>query len=209
MKCTRCNHVVRPAVAIDIDGTLADYHSHFHQFAEAYVGRTLPFDYKGDREYSEFLKINKRDYRDIKLAFRQGSMKRSMPAFPDATSFMEMLQAMDVEVWIATTRPYLRLDMIDPDTRFWLERNKIAYDGLIYGEEKYHKFAAIVGVDRIIGVVDDLPEMIDVAEGLGLSPIHRWNQFNEGVTRLPGAYNLLEVGRMLRERADKWRANHE
>jgi hypothetical protein len=36
--CTRCSSVVKPLVAVDIDGTLGDYHTHFLNFAREYLG---------------------------------------------------------------------------------------------------------------------------------------------------------------------------
>lgn len=90
-------------------------------------------------------------------------------------------------MWLCTTRPYLRLDNVDPDTREWLRRNAIEYDALLFDpahEEdgtKYHELARQAG-NRVASVVDDLPEMIEAAHdaGLGglLGPILRDQPYN-------------------------------
>ena len=85
---------------------------------------------------------------------------------------------MGAEVWITTTRPYLRLDNVDPDTRHFLRRNRIQYDGLLYGEDKYKRLAKIVGADRIIMVLDDLPEMIEQARSIGLPTLMKAQPYN-------------------------------
>src|SRR4051812_4114759 len=110
MRCSECSREVQPVVAIDIDGTLADYHWHFTEFAEKYLGRKLSFDYDGATEFSEYLGIDKATYREIKLAYRQGGLKRWMPPFKGASTFVRLVKEMGNEVWLTTTRPYLRLD---------------------------------------------------------------------------------------------------
>jgi hypothetical protein len=68
------------------------------------------------------------------------------------------------EVWLATTRPYMRHDSTDPDTRHWLEKNGVFFDHLLYDEDKYHRLAELVDPDRVVMVLEDLPEMFDAAE---------------------------------------------
>lgn len=224
--CSNCRQTVKPVVAIDIDGTLGDHHGHFQGFAETYVDRRLgpdhadqtyagmwrkpgmaPWDaepYSYDEEFSDWLGLEKELYRDIKLAYRQGAMKRRMPKFEGASSLTQMMQEAGVEVWLCTTRPYLRLDNIDPDTREWLNRHHINYDGLIYGEDKYHRLADIVGPERVIGVLDDLPEMFDEAEMLGLRPIQKRNGHRNSALREPHATTLLEAYDVLIGRLNTW-----
>lgn len=159
MLCSECHGTIKPVVVLDIDGTLGDYHSHFHAFTEAYTGHAQRQGYDGSCELHEWYNLSLDRYREIKLAYRQGGMKRSMPVYPDASQLVRVLRFSGCEVWICTTRPYLRLDNIDPDTREWLGRNGIAYDGLLYSENKYERLLEIVDPERIIAVLDDLPEM--------------------------------------------------
>jgi phosphoserine phosphatase len=163
MLCSKCGNLIRPVVVLDIDGTLGAYHSHFHYFAQAYIGERLPTGYDGSCELHEWYDMSLSLYRDIKLAYRQGGMKRSMPMLHGARNLVVAVQGTGAEVWICTTRPYLRLDNIDPDTREWLGRNRITYDGLLYSENKYQRLLEIVDKERIVAVLDDLPEMCQAA----------------------------------------------
>jgi hypothetical protein len=164
MKCSECNYILRPVVSVDIDGTMGNYHDHFRVFAEQYLGQMLPWDYRGGKEFSDYLFLDKEVYRQIKLAYRQGGMKRSMDVYHGATNFMKWLYNQDVEIWISTTRPWMRLDNIDPDTRHWLERNDIKWDYMIYGDDKYKQLLDRVENPRIVAVVDDLFEECERAE---------------------------------------------
>lgn len=162
-----------PVFALDIDGTLGDYHSHFLRFAEGWYGRPMPSvaESTGGVPLYKYMKTSKDKYRKCKLAYRQGGIKRSMPCYPGAADLARDLRKKGAQVWICTTRPYLRLDNIDPDTREWLRRNRIQYDGVIFGDRKYRELVTIVGVNRVAGVADDLPEQCDQAVALGISGI--------------------------------------
>lgn len=164
-------HPLAPVVGLDVDGTLADYYEHFRWFAELYLQRPVEihWDFTDTMEFSDALGIGKEQYRQIKLAYRQGGMKRSIPVFTDMGLAVKAIRAGGIQVWITTTRPWQRLDNIDPDTQFWLNRNLGRIDGVIYGEEKYLDLVDIVGKDRILGIVDDLPENVVSALSLGIN----------------------------------------
>lgn len=185
--------------ALDIDGTMGDYHGHFLRFAEQWYGREMPSPDKNTQGVPlyKWMKTSKATYRQCKLAYRQGGLKRSMPVDYAASELTKWLRRNGVEVWICTTRPYLRLDNIDPDTRHWLRRNHIQYDGVIYGENKYRQLVKNVGRENIAFVVDDLPEMIMQARDLGLPRFLRTQPYNlnfqttEGTVRVQDCATLL------------------
>lgn len=157
----------KPIIALDIDGTLGDYHSHFLDFAENWTGKPMPHpaELNPGLRLHKFMGISLREYRECKLSYRQGGVKRWMPCYPGAADLTYALRRHGAEVWICTTRPYLRLDNIDPDTREWLRRNRIRYDGLLYGDDKYRELKRQVGW-RVAGVLEDLPELWDEARRL-------------------------------------------
>jgi len=151
-------------VALDIDGVLGLYHEHLLDFMDGYFGRTMLRGWDGTGDWEKFLGLSQYDYREAKLAFRQGGMKRTMPVSPGAFNIAYKAKAHGAELWITTTRPYNRLDSVDPDTREWLHRNHIDYDHLLYDEHKYDRLALIVDPKRVVFVLDDLPEMAAEAD---------------------------------------------
>jgi hypothetical protein len=170
-----------PVVALDIDGTSGDYHGHFTRFAEAYVGRPMPdpSQYTGGVPFHKHLGVSRSTYNTMKLAYRQGGMKRSMPVYEGIGEFTKYVRSKGVQIWICTTRPYLRLDNIDPDTRHWLtKRAHIQYDAILYGSHKYRDLVKAVGRDRVLLVYDDLPEMVEQAAALGLVAALRHQPYN-------------------------------
>lgn len=153
-----------PIVALDIDGTLGDYHGHFLRFAEEWLDKRMPpsNEINPGLPLHQFMGIPKHVYRDVKLAYRQGGLKRTMPAYDGASSLTKAIQSRGAQIWICTTRPYLRLDNIDPDTREWLRRNDIRFNAVLFGEDKYQELDRQAG-HRVAAIVDDLPEMCEEA----------------------------------------------
>jgi hypothetical protein len=170
MRCSVCSNEVLPVVAVDIDGTLGDYYRLYTWFAARYLGRNLENTYDGIGEFSDHLGIDKETDREIKLALRQSGMKRDMLPYPGAAAFMQRLHGIGIEIWIATTRPWLRLDNIDPDTREWLRRFHIPYDYMIYGEDKYEDLTDRMDSQRVLYVVDDLLEQCEKAATALMNP---------------------------------------
>lgn len=168
-----------PIVALDIDGTIADYHTHFLTFAAQWIGKPMPhpMEINPGKRLSEWMGVEHSVYQECKLAFRQGGLKRFMPVYEGADRLTHGVKALGAEVWICTTRPYLRLDNIDPDTREWLRRYNIHYDAVLFGDDKYAELARQAG-DRVIVVFDDLPEQCIAAIGEGFPTYVRDQPYN-------------------------------
>lgn len=181
-----------PVVGIDIDGTLGQYHEHFLGFARGWLGisdeywpgppslrseRTLrgeplPWDddcYDGTCKLHEYMGISKARYRQCKLAYRRGGLKRSMPVYPGAR---DMLVALRRRAWVVvcTTRPYLHLDNIEPDTVEWLRRNRMPYDALLLGEHKYRDLKRQYG-SHVAAVLDDDYALLEQASSLHIPTV--------------------------------------
>ena len=206
-------HPFGPVMALDIDGTSGDYHGHFTKFVEGWVGRPMPdpTEFTGGVHFSKHLGISRRTYNTIKLAYRQGGLKRSMPAYEGIGEFTKHVRSKGVQVWICTTRPYLRLDNIDPDTRHWLRRNGLQYDAVLYGQHKYRDLVRAVGRDRVVCVFDDLPAMIQQAESLGLPAYLRAQPYNiewAGNGMTPMVTSVEGMRAMFDHEHDIWRRKH-
>jgi phosphoglycolate phosphatase-like HAD superfamily hydrolase len=156
-------------VAVDIDGTLGDYHGHFMDFAASYFDfDTYDDRYDGHWSFRDWFidqtGLTVKDWHDVKLAYRQGGMKRTMPMYIGADSLCWNIKRAGAELWVTTTRPYLSLDNIVPDTVEWLRRHEIEYDGMLFDDDKYEQLVRRVDPERIVAVIDDLPEMLRAAD---------------------------------------------
>lgn len=202
---------MKPVVGLDVDGTLAAYHRHFSAFAWHWLGHNFNdsewgwADYDGTVPFHKHLGVSKAVYRKIKLGYRQSGLKRSMPVFLGASELTAGLRRAGGVVVLCTTRPYLHLSNIEPDLREWLRRNRIQYDDLILGEHKYRELVRGYGQDNIVGILDDLPEMVQQAESLGLQPILRSAPHNLHFAWAPAVDGLEEARLMLSERIAKWK----
>lgn len=221
MLCSKCGEVVKPVVAIDIDGTMGDYHGHFLRFASDWTGQGLEpvlqgslSPYAGTIPFShycmELFGVDLQTYRAIKLAYRQAGMKRSMPIVNGAKHICALVYSAGAELWVTTTRPYLSLDNIVPDTVEWLSRHQIGFDHMLFDADKYAVLADRVDSERVVAVLDDLPEMYDAAaEQFGTEvPILVYSQFNRLVYR-ETRLTLLEASAMVYNRINVWRAQHD
>jgi len=200
-----------PVVAVDIDGTLGDYHGHFLRFAQEWYGRPMPSPetINPGLPLHKFMRTSKATYRQCKLAYRQGGLERSMPAYPGASELTLHLRRSGVELWLCTTRPYLRLDQVSIDTRHWIKRNHIQYDALIYGETKYRDLARIVGASRVAAVIDDLPPMIEQAESLGMWTIVRDQPYNKDFNWHYRAMDLWQAQREIMREVQTWKDKND
>lgn len=202
----RTNGEGKVIVALDIDGTLGDYHGHFLKFAEDWIGRPMPAPGRinpGLRLH-RFMGVPLRTYRECKLAYRQGGLKRSMPVYDGAAELTQGIRKLGGEVWLCTTRPYLRLDNIDPDTREWLRRNDIEYDALLFDpaegvgrrSNKYKELKRQAG-HRVGAVFDDLPEMCFAARAAGLDPVYirtqPYNHYLDWPNRVKSCHHIWKV----------------
>lgn len=160
-----------PVVALDIDGTLGAYHGHFTRFASEYVGRELPHTYKGDVPFNKHLGLSKPMYRKIKLAYRRGGLKRSMPAYDYASEMTRIIRERKARIVICTTRPFLSMDEVEPDTVHMLKRQGIKYDYIISGENKYRDLCKLVDKSRVVMVLEDQDDMLSQAVSLGLPAV--------------------------------------
>jgi phosphoglycolate phosphatase-like HAD superfamily hydrolase len=212
--CTQCSQVVKPIVALDIDGTLGDYHEHFERFAVSWLGVEITEEdlYDGTERYGQWFtraySVDLETFRAAKLAFRMGGLKRSMPVIQDASLITECLREDGVELWLVTNRPYLKVDSIDPDTRFWLERNRINYDHLLYGPEKWRRLLEQVDQERVVAVVDDDPGQIKDAVDLGLNAIMVRTKYNRGARYINNAQSLYHIRSLVQMDLGRWHHNH-
>jgi len=200
----------------DIDGTLANYHAHLSNFVCQYwnlggwaFDRGIRWD--GEGNFEDCFKISQADYREAKLAFRMGGMKRTMPTFEDpGTRLVQWLHDQGVEIWYATTRPWKSLSNVDPDTQWWLEQTGLPVNGILYDEDKYQKLISeVVDFDRVVMIVDDLPEQYDAADALGLPVCQVARPHNRGASgERPRRGTMGQLTKVAMDNLEAWRAKH-
>jgi hypothetical protein len=190
---------------LDIDGTVGEYHEHFAEYAENYLQRPVIRHWDGSAPYWKCFGVSKATYRQMKLGYRQGHLKRSMPMRPGAAELTWAARQAGAEVWVCTTRPWLRLDNIDPDTRFWLRNNRIKYDGVLFGPKKYHDLGKLVGIGRVVGVLDDEPEQCAAADRVGMPAYLMDRPYNQDGACLR-LYDLGQASEYFVKAIHEWRA---
>ena len=84
MRCSDCGKRIKPVVVFDIDGTLANYHDTFVGFCDIYFHHQFKQDWDGSGNWEDFLGLTRAEYREVKLAYRQGGHKRWLPLYPGA-----------------------------------------------------------------------------------------------------------------------------
>lgn len=171
----------KPVVGIDIDGTLGDYHRHFLQCAEMFLQRPMPKpeEINPGKPLHQHMGVPKSKYREIKMAYRQGRWKRSMPVFDGARSLTVALRNHGAVVAICTTRPFNQLGEVDADTRWWLRHHGIQHDMLIWGPHKYRDLKKLYGKDNIVAVVDDEFDQLRRCQDLDLPFYLRDQPYNQ------------------------------
>lgn len=196
MLCSSCSAPVKWVVAVDIDGTMAPYHRTYRDFVQKYddPNRAMPVEWDGIGEFRDALGLTKEEHHERKLAFRAGGFKRWMRSYPYARSMMCDLRSLKLEVWVTTTRPWMRMDNIDKDTIEWLRRNEIPYDHLLFDEDKYGKLCELVDPARIIAVLDDEEEQRDRCAELRLPFVLRRTEWNSGII-CPGGEVIKDLMR--------------
>lgn len=213
----RSNGEGRPVIALDIDGTLGDYHTNFFKFAALYFGAVRAAGFPDPSTPNpgtplwQHMGLARHEYREAKLAYRQGGWKRWMPAYPGSDSLTYQIRSAGAEVWLCTTRPYLRLDNIDPDTREWLRRNNIQYDAIIFDPldehmTKYDELARQAG-SRVASVTEDLPEMYLNAFERGWPTVLRDQPYNQHLPFARRAHDLEDVWNYIEEDLNRWMKN--
>jgi phosphoglycolate phosphatase-like HAD superfamily hydrolase len=176
---------MRPVIGLDIDGTLLAYHPHFVRFARDWLGDDGldPYGYDARQPLHQYLGVSKAMYRRCKLAYRRGELKRSLlpldRPYPQARELTHQLRRKGFDIWLCTTRPYLSHDTVDEATRHNLRRNGVLYQGIIWGQHKYRELVRTVGAERVVGVLDDLPEMCNQATSLGLRTAFAVREHNQ------------------------------
>lgn len=201
---------MKPVVGVDIDGTIGQYHQHFIRFASGYLGRTLDEEYDGRLPLYRHCGVSKERYRRVKLAYRKGSLKRSMPVIEWAPEMTRQVAKL-ADIYYCTTRPYLAYDNVDEDTRWWLRHHGFKGKGVLWGEHKYRELARLVGKARVATVVDDEQAMLEqAAKVFDMYPVMAVRTHNRkawyGKEWTYGAWDYETTMQQVKDAIERWKA---
>ena len=148
---------------VDIDGCLTEYPETFLRWLSESLGI---------RSNSlEMLKASTTPerYEALKYAYRTSGVKRELEVRPNARETMELLKKWGMRIWIATSRP--QWEPVISDTKFWVKKNKLPHDKLIFANDKRQFLRSAVSAGLCL-VIDDDYETVDyVSRQLGLPGI--------------------------------------
>lgn len=120
--------------AIDIDGVLVKYPECF----VAWVNKTTNSQFQNLTAAKNTLSYSK--YKELKREYRNSGVKATLPPMEGATEFTKSLANAGYQIVIITARdPNWENRQVFRDTIIWLQKNKIAYDHLIWGKDKHFK----------------------------------------------------------------------
>jgi hypothetical protein len=179
-------------LGIDIDGVLANFNLSFRELVHEHTDVRLPEisdTYPDAWDYHERAGVKWKD--DDKLwdvIKNSPTFWKDVPAYPDASRFLEWLAWLpsEVDVYFVTSRPGLTAKA---QTEVWLERNGWGYDchpTVLISSEK----GAVANALELTHFIDDRNEncldiYMDAPDGIHNYMLARpWNQKIFGVPRL-------------------------
>jgi hypothetical protein len=115
---------------------------------------------------------------------------------------------------VCTTRPFLSLEDVEPDTVHNLKRHGVQFDYILHGENKYRDLVKLVDPARIVMVLEDQDDMLAQAASLSLPAVRRVTLWNMGspLHWTPEVHSLkdaeqLALNRMANYSSERYLAN--
>lgn len=118
---------------LDIDGVLNYYPGPWVDF----VNKWLDKSYKDLNEVKQ--NVPYQVYRDIKYEYRESGVKAKLKVRAGARELLQALKELGYTNIILTSRPFNKHKTLFKQTTEWLRLGKLAYDGVIFGENKYQE----------------------------------------------------------------------
>lgn len=127
---------------------------------------------------------------DMKNAFYSGGRFREMAAVPGAAEGLARVSAAGIKIVLITARPQWQYKRLHSDTVFWLHREHMAYDLLLFNRNKVEAVYDHVRPAWPIAFVEDHPANADAIADAGIQvllydqPHNRHVSAKSGVTRV-------------------------
>lgn len=137
-------------LAVDVDNTLADYTDGLRRWMRRHYGQVAPM---GEPDVYDFARASgwrfPMGFRHAHLSAVDDGLYRSLDPYPGAADVLRGLSRAGWRIVVVTSRAEPRAA---DDTRWWLERHRIPFDLLAFGD----KTLTVADV-----AVDDDPEALE------------------------------------------------
>lgn len=146
----------RKKVFVDLDNVMADYGGDFLRWATNGQLSPSPSDLTS-LHLNDILCLDEADYADLKHRWRVEGHKRDMTLLPGTHGALRRL-AQWYDIIIISSRPAGKYENIRRDTEYWLGRNSLAYDGLVFTDKKFDYVRDHYTEDDVLAIFDDDPK---------------------------------------------------
>ena len=127
---------------------------------------------------------------DMKNAFYSGGRFREMAAVPGAAAGLARISASGIKIVLITARPQWQYKRLHSDTVYWLNREGMTYDLLLFSRNKVEAVYDHVRPAWPIAFVEDHPSNADAIAEAGIQvllydqPHNRHVSAKQGITRV-------------------------
>lgn len=118
--------------SIDLDGVCNNYPKCWIEFINKELGK----DFKTLDEVKNIIAYDV--YKKLKEKYRLSGVKENLEVNPDAILLTQELKKLGWTIIIITARPAQKYPNLARQTYNWLDKNKIEYDYVLFGEKEKH-----------------------------------------------------------------------
>lgn len=144
-------------IICDIDGCLNFYPDTFLWW----VGSRFGIYKKDINSLRSFLGND--EYEKLKYEYRTCGVKRNLAVRKEAAETFRKIKRLGKKIWLLTTRP--TFEPVKSDTEYWLKKNKIIYDKLIFKEKEKKKDYIEKQKEKICCIIDDDADLVNCLAG--------------------------------------------
>lgn len=202
-----------PCVVIDIDNVLCDYVTGLCDWIPSQFGPPVIRDDGPSPELlaridhlratggfinAESLGLPQEVWQMLKHQFRVSGLKRTLPVFQDAYSFLFRMRADGHQIVLLTSRPIDRYPNIFTDTILWLNANRLPYDFVWWSLDKAERIVQMKDLQKHIRfAVDDDKLYVDQFASIGVPTywLQRHNPIESHSPRITTVQTLSDVDR--------------
>lgn len=154
-----------PIVLLDLDGVLNMYPAPFLSFIYNETGQ----------EFRSMADLEDKDpvlKAQMKHLYRQSGVKRFIESNQESVMSAQILAAAGYNLVIMSQRPAEAYHRIYGDTLYWLRRNDIPYERLVFVQDKQLRLLLMPYRKRIAFAVDDSVDVVRSLVALGIKTYH-------------------------------------